>query len=215
MKLRVKYPQGAEKQIIDAIVKREVPSGGLPVDVGVVVQNVGTAAAVYEACRFGKPLYERAVTVSGSAVKEPANLRVRIGTSFADCIGQCGGLSPDAAIIIMGGPMMGAAQWTLDVPVVKGTTGIIALSEKDVSLPAPRACIRCGRCIGVCPMRLSPGLMRRAAEMGHWEEAESYGVMDCIECGACAYVCMTGRDLVQQYKRAKVELRKRSCEVAR
>lgn len=214
--LKTKYPQGAEKQLIEAITGREVPAKkGLPADVGVIVQNVGTALAVFEACRFGKPLFERVVTVSGTAVKEPGNWLVRIGTSFAELVEQCGGLTEDAEIVIMGGPMMGIAQWTLDVPVVKGTTGILALSDRETTRPRPRPCSHCGQCLRACPMRLSPSLMRRAAEKGLWEKTENYGVMECIECGACAYVCGTSRDLVQLYRHAKIELQKRSCEVER
>ncbi len=210
--LKVKYPQGAERQLISAILKREVPSGGLPADVGVIVQNVGTAVAVYEACRFGKPLYERVITVSGSAVREPGNLLVRIGTLFSDIVEQCGGVTDDAKMLIMGGPMMGMAQWTMDVPVVKGTTGIVILAERDLAWPKPHPCIRCGRCLQICPMRLAPALMRAAAEKGRWEDVERYGVMECIECGACAYVCPSSRDQVQLYKRAKDELGKRNSE---
>ncbi|MDD5556809.1 MAG: electron transport complex subunit RsxC [bacterium] len=205
--VEVKYPQGAEKQLIRALLGREVPSGGLPADVGVVVQNAGTAVAVWEACALGKPLYERVVTVSGPSVREPANLLVRIGTTFADLLAQCGGLAPDAALLIMGGPMMGIAQWTAEVPVVKGTSGIIALPSRGI--PAERPCIRCGLCLTVCPMGLSPSLIRRAAERGAWEIAERYGVLDCMECGACAYVCTTSRGQVQHYKRAKMEIGKR------
>lgn len=208
--LKVKYPQGAEKQLIAAIVRREVPPRGLPADVGVVVQNVGTAMAVWEACRMGKPLYERVVTVSGPGVKEPGNWLVRIGTSFREVIGQSGGLTDDVSMLVMGGPMMGVAQWTDEVPVVKGTSGIIALPHCRASSFTPQACIRCGRCLQVCPMGLSPALIRQAAENNRWDLAEKYGVMDCMECGACAYVCMTGRDQVQLYKRAKLEIQKRS-----
>jgi electron transport complex protein RnfC len=206
--LRIKYPQGAEKQLIDAILKRQVPAGGLPSDVGVVVQNVGTAVAAWEACSQEKPLYERVVTVSGPSVRNPGNLLVRIGTPFRDAIEQCGGLKPDAALLIMGGPMMGVAQWTMDVPVVKGTSGIIALPE---CRPAgrPHACIRCGQCLRICPMGLSPALIRQAAERGRWEQAEEHGVLDCMECGACAYVCSTSKNQIQLYKQAKMELKKR------
>ena len=214
MMLRTKYPQGAEKQLIKAVLDREVPAGGgLPADVGVIVQNVGTALAVFEACSLGKPLYERVVTVTGSAVREPGNWLVRLGTSFADLVEQSGGLTDDAAMVVMGGPMMGIAQWTLDVPVVKGTTGIVALREREVARPKGRPCIHCGHCIRVCPMHISPSLIRRAAEKGLWEEAEYYGVTECIECGACAYVCGTSRDLVQIYRVAKLELKKRVCEI--
>jgi electron transport complex protein RnfC len=210
--LKVKYPQGAEKQIISAILNREVPPGGLPPDVGVIVQNVGTAIAVYEACRFGKPLYERVITVSGSAVRNPGNWLVRIGTSFAEVIEKCGGLSPDARMLIMGGPMMGVAQWTMDVPVVKGTTGIIALVERDTPVVGHSPCIRCGHCLRVCPMGLEPARIRRAVERANWEEAERCGIMNCIECGACAYVCPAHRYQMQLYKRAKSALKKRKSE---
>ncbi|MCX6338898.1 MAG: electron transport complex subunit RsxC [Candidatus Aureabacteria bacterium] len=212
--LRVKYPQGAEKQLISAIVKREVPPGGLPADVGVVVQNVGTAVAVWEACSAGKPLVERVITVSGQGVREPANWLVRIGTPFKDIIEQSGGLTPDAAVLIMGGPMMGVAQWTTDVPVVKGTSGIIALPECAASETKPRACLRCGLCLRVCPMGLSPALIRQAAEKGRWDLAEQYGIAECMECGACAYVCTTSKNQIQLYKRAKLELKKRGSHVS-
>lgn len=211
--LRVKYPQGAEKQLISAIVRREVPAGGLPADVGVVVQNAGTAVAVWEACAEGKPLYERVVTVSGTCVREPANWLVRIGTSFKELIEQSGGLTPDAATLVMGGPMMGIAQWTEDVPVVKGTSGIIALPECKPAALKPQACIRCGLCLMACPMGLSPALIRQAAVKGRWDLAERYGVTECMECGACAYVCTTGKNQVQLYKRAKLELKNRSARV--
>ena len=211
--LDVKYPQGAEKQLISAIMRREVPAGGLPADVGVVVNNVGTEVAVWEACAEGKPLYERVVTVSGTCMREPANWLVRIGTPFKDLIEQSGGLTPDAALLIMGGPMMGVSQWTADVPVVKGTSGIIALPECAPAVLRPRACLRCGLCLRVCPMGLSPALIRRAAEKGRWDIAEQYGVNECMECGACAYVCATSKNQVQLYKRAKLELKKRSARV--
>lgn len=211
--LKVKYPQGAEKQIISAIVRREVPARGLPADVGVVVQNVGTAVAIWEACAEGKPLYERVVTVSGPCVREPANWLVRIGTPFKDVIDQSGGLMTDAALLIMGGPMMGISQWTADVPVVKGTSGIIALPECAPAAARSRACLRCGLCLRVCPMGLSPALIRQAAEKGRWDLAEQYGVIECMECGACAYVCTTSKNQIQLYKRAKLELKRRRASV--
>ncbi|MBC8414428.1 electron transport complex subunit RsxC, partial [bacterium] len=153
--LEVKYPQGAEKMLIKAIKDREVPARGLPMDVGIVVQNVGTALAVYEAVRYGKPLIERVVTITGDGIKEPGNMMVRVGTLISDVISQCGGLKEGAVKVIAGGPMMGFAQWTLDVPVVKGTSGILVMSSDEyVSSESYSPCIRCGRCIDVCPMGL-------------------------------------------------------------
>ncbi len=206
--LRVKYPQGAEKQLIAAIIGRSVPAGGLPADVGAVVQNVGTAVAVWEAVSAGKPLFERVVTVSGGGVGEPGNWLVRIGTSFGDLLAQSGGLSPDTAMLIMGGPMMGVAQGTEDVPIVKGTSGIIALLEGEIAAGRERPCIRCGRCLEVCPMGLSPALIRRAVEKGDWEAAGELGVRDCMECGACVFVCTSGMGQIQGFRRAKLELSK-------
>jgi electron transport complex protein RnfC len=177
--------------------------------VGTVVQNVGTAVAVFEAVASGKPLYERVVTVSGRGVKEPGNWLARIGTPLGELVAQSGGLTPDAAMVIMGGPMMGVAQWTLDVPVVKGTSGIIALTEGESIAAEPRPCIRCGRCLTICPMGLSPALIRQAVENEKWELAGELGVRDCMECGACTFVCTSGRDQVQGYRRAKLELAKK------
>lgn len=210
--LKVKYPQGAEKQLIAAVLRREVPPGALPADVGTVVQNVGTAVAIWDAVASGKPLFERVVTVSGRGVKEPGNWLARIGTPFADLVAQSGGLTPDAAMVVMGGPMMGVAQWTLDVPVVKGTSGIVVLTGGEMCAEEPRPCIRCGRCLAVCPMGLSPALIRQATEKGRWELAGELGVADCMECGACAFVCATGRDQVQGYRRAKKELAGRGAK---
>lgn len=204
--LKVKYPQGAEKQLIAALLGREVPPGALPADVGTVVQNAGTAAAVAEAVRDGKPLYERVVTVSGGGVREPGNWLARVGTPFSDLVAQSGGLSPGAAMIIMGGPMMGTAQWTLDVPVVKGTSGIIVLTENETAEGGDAPCIRCGRCLTICPMGLSPALLRQAVEKERWDLAGELGARECIECGACAFVCASGRNQVQGFRRAKLEL---------
>lgn len=210
--LKVKYPQGAEKQLIKSIANREVPSGGLPFDVGVVVQNVGTAVAIAEAVTRGKPLIERVLTVSGDGVREPKNLRVRIGTPFAEVIAFCGG---DAAgsvdgghKIVMGGPMMGLAQYCLEVPVVKGTSGILVLA-KGARAPKESACIKCGRCVSVCPMRLMPNRISDYAEIDKFALCEEYGVRDCIECGACAYVCEVKRPIVHLVKYAKLNLAKK------
>ncbi|HOE27721.1 MAG: electron transport complex subunit RsxC [Candidatus Aureabacteria bacterium] len=207
--LKVKYPQGAEKQLIAALLGREVPPGALPADVGTVVQNAGTAAAVAEAVRDGKPLYERVVTVSGSGVREPGNWLARVGTPFSDLVAQSGGLVPGAAMVIMGGPMMGTAQWTLDVPVVKGTSGIVVLTEDETAAGHDAPCIRCGRCLAICPMGLSPALLRQAVEKERWDLAGELGATECIECGACAFVCASGRDQVQGIRRSKLELSKK------
>ncbi len=206
--LEIKYPQGAEKMLIKAIKGREVPSKGLPMDVGVVVQNVGTALAVYEAVRFGKPLIERVVTVTGTGIKEPANMMVRIGTLMADVIEQCGGLVEGAVKVISGGPMMGFAQWTLDVPVVKGTSGILVMAEDEyVSSDEYTACIRCGSCIDVCPMGLNPSILSIYAEKGFYEDAKENNLFDCFECGSCAYVCPSKRPMVQFIRLAKSQVK--------
>jgi electron transport complex protein RnfC len=212
--LKVKYPQGAEKQLIKAILNREVPSGGLPFDVGVVVQNVGTAAAAYDAVARGKPLVDRVLTVTGAGVKEARNLRVRIGTTFADVIAHCGGFAAEEGErkIVMGGPMMGLAQYSLDVPVVKGTSGILVLTG-GVRAGRETTCIKCGRCVAVCPVYLMPNRISDYAEIDKFDQANEYGVRDCIECGACAYVCDVKRPIVHLVKYAKLNLAKKKQAV--
>lgn len=213
--LKVKYPQGAEKQLIKAILDREVPSGGLPLDVGVVVHNVGTTLAISDAVRQRKPLVERALTVTGPGIKEPQNLAARIGTSFGDLIDFCGGFNGKPGKLIMGGPMMGLAQYTTDVPVVKGTSGILVLRQEDVQTPEERACIRCGKCVEACPMGLLPNDIADFAANDRFGEAQRYGVLDCMECGICAYICPAKRPLVQLIKYVKAELgrlRKKEAE---
>ena len=201
--LVVKYPQGAEKQLIVALLGREVPSGGLPMDVGVVVQNVGTAAAVAAALRQGEPLIERVATVSGPAVAEPKNLRVRIGTPLSHLVECCGGLEAEPAKIIMGGPMMGNALLSLDVPVTRGTSGVLLFGAGQVPLRPEGPCIRCGRCVRVCPARLMPTTIAAYARLDLIAEAEGYGAMDCIECGCCTYTCPPAIPLVQAIRYAK------------
>jgi electron transport complex protein RnfC len=203
--LTVKYPQGAEKMLIKAITDREVPpKGGLPMDVGVVVHNVGTALAIYEAVRYKKPLIERVVTVTGRGVREPKNLMVRIGMMLSELLEDCGGLVDGAVKIIVGGPMMGFAQWSLDVPVVKGTSGVLVQTEEEF-FPSEEyfACIRCGRCIDVCPMGLNPSMLSILSEKGHYEEAKEYNLFDCFECGSCAFICPSKRPIVQFIRLAK------------
>ena len=212
--LKTKYPQGGEKQLIKAILNREVPSGGLPLDIGVVVQNVGTAVAIAEAIKFGKPLIQRVVTVTGSGVKDPQNLMVKIGTTFGEVIEQCGGLTDDAVKVIMGGPMTGIAASSLDMPVVKATNCILVLNKKDAKVFEEMACIRCGRCIKACPVGLLPNFLADYAKLKDWYKTEEYHVADCIECGCCAYVCPSRIFLVQYFKVAKRELqiRKAVCK---
>lgn len=201
--LEVKYPQGAEKQLILALTGREVPSGGLPMDVGVVVQNVGTAAAVADAVRRGQPLIERIATVTGPAVAEPKNLRVRVGTSLRHMIEVCGGLKGDPAKIIMGGPMMGATQLSLDIPATRGTSGVLLFGAGEVALTPEGPCIRCGRCVRVCPAHILPTTINAYARLDLLDEAESVGALDCIECGCCTYTCPAAIALVQAIRQAK------------
>ena len=211
--LEAVYPEGAEKTMIKNILNREVPSGGLPLDIGAMVQNVGTAAAVFEAVELGKPLYERVVTVSGSCVKEPANLKARIGTPIKELIKQCGGLVGEPAKIIIGGPMMGITQYTDDVPVIKGTTGILVLSKKEVlENDKWSACISCARCVEACPVWLVPSILSMAAEKNKFGVAQEYDVCDCIECGICGYVCPSKRPMVQLIKYAKENILKKQKE---
>ena len=204
--LKVKYPQGAEKQLIKAIAGREVPCGGLPMDVGCLVQNVGTALAMFEALKFGRPLVSRVLTLSGSAAKNPGNFKVRIGTPFSHIIAYAGGAADGCGKLIMGGPMMGIAQHTDEVPVVKGTSGILLLGEAEVLREEPGPCLRCGRCVDHCPMRLVPNEIARLVERGKLELAEEYGVFDCMECGVCAFVCPSKIKHVHLMKQGKAEI---------
>ena len=202
--LEVKYPQGAEKMLIKAILGREVPPRALPMDVGVVVQNVGTALAIYEAARFGKPLIERVVTVTGEGIAGPKNLMVRIGTKVSDLIEECGGFKGGAGKVISGGPMMGFALSSLDVAVTKGTSGILVIPEENVfHADEFGPCIRCGRCIDACPMGLMPSMLSVLSERGFYEEAKEYNLFDCFECGSCTYVCPSKRPIVQLVRLAK------------
>ncbi len=198
--LKVKYPQGAEKQLIKALTGREVPSGGLPMDVGALVQNVATAAATYEAVALGKPLYERVASVTGTGVLEPANLRVPVGMSCSLLLDRCG-VDPESNKLIMGGPMMGFAQHTADMPVNKGTSGVLLL--KNAPVYTETSCISCGRCVDACPMGLVPSRLSVLAEAEAWSQLDEWNAMDCIECGSCAYACPARRRMVQQIRRGK------------
>jgi electron transport complex protein RnfC len=204
--LPVRYPQGAEKQLIYAATGRRVPTGGLPMDVGVVVQNVGTAAAVAEAVLHGDPLYARVTTVTGTPVVRPGNWQVRIGTPLAELLRYAGGVSSDPAKIIFGGPMMGTTVYSLDVPVQKNTSGILLLDRSEVTQFTSQACLRCGRCVDACPMDLMPGTLSTQIECERFELSEEWHAVDCIECGCCAYVCPASRPLVQHMRRAKAEI---------
>lgn len=201
--LKIKYPQGGEKQLIKALIGREVPSGKLPLEVGCVVQNVGTAFAVYEAVQKNKPLIERVVTLTGKSVKKPANYLVRIGTPVNNLIETSGGLPEKTGKIISGGPMMGKAVVSTEVPVVKGTSGILIMNEKESHRPLMSNCIRCARCIGVCPMGLEPVLLAQLSANERWEDAERERILDCIECGSCHFTCPSGRPLLDYLRVGK------------
>ena len=206
--LRVKYPQGAEKQLVYAVTKRQIPSGGLPMDVGAVVVNAGSVYQICLAIEKGLPLYERVVTVTG-AVSSPSNLLVRLGTPISHVIAQVGGFSGKVEKLIAGGPMMGITQHNLNSPVMKGTSGLLALNDKMVRGTEESACIRCGKCVMVCPMGLLPYLLGDYAEHERFEDAEKTYVLDCIECGSCAYVCPANRHLVQEMRLAKSQIMQR------
>jgi electron transport complex protein RnfC len=202
--LKVKYPQGGEKQLIKALTGREVPSGKLPVEVGCVVNNVGTAYAVYEAIQKNKPLFERVVTVTGKPVKRPSNFWVRIGTPVSTLLEGAGGIPADTGKIISGGPMMGKALISADTPIVKGSSGILIMPEKESHRVSIQPCIRCAKCIRVCPMGLQPYLLAQLVEHKEYERTEREGVMDCIECGSCHYTCPAGRPLLDYIRVGKV-----------
>ncbi len=205
--LQTHYPQGAEKMLISAVLEREVPSGRLPIDVHAVVQNVGTLAGIGELVAYGQPLIERVVTVTGPGVRAPATLLVPVGTRLSDVLAHCGGLTDDAREILYGGPMMGTPQQFLDVPILKGTSGIVCLTEGQLRARREYPCIRCGACLDACPVFLNPSTLGALARAGHYEQMMDYHVMDCMECGSCTYVCPSNIPLVQRFRVAKGLLR--------
>lgn len=210
--LQVKYPQGAEKQLIAAVTGKEVPSGGLPMDIGVAVHNVSTAAAIADAVLNGRPLIERICTVTGPAIREPKNLRIRIGTPLAHLVDVCGGLLEEPGKIVLGGPMMGFTQLGFDIPATRGTSGLLLLRNDDVDTQPEGPCIRCSRCVQACPMKLLPTTIAAYARRDLLDEATEYCALDCIECGSCSYVCPATIPLVQtiRYGKAAILAKKRN-----
>ena len=202
--LKVKYPQGGEKQLIDAVVGRQVPAPpALPVSVGAIIQNVGTAFAVYEAVMKNKPLFERIVTVTGKSLAHPSNFLTRMGTPMSQLIDACGGLPEDTGKVIGGGPMMGKALLNTDVPICKGSSGVLIMNEKEAKRGEVENCIRCGKCVGACPMGLEPYLLSQCAEQQMWERLEKEDVVSCIECGSCQFTCPANRPLLDYIRLGK------------
>jgi len=203
MPLKVQYPQGGEKQLIDAVIRRQVASGALPISTGAVVQNVGTAYAVYEAVQKNKPLFERVVTVTGKSLKNPSNLLVRIGTPMSMLIEEAGGLPEDTGKVIGGGPMMGKALVNTEVPITKGSSGVLVMPASEASRKEVKNCIRCAKCVSACPMGLEPYLLSALSENADWERMETERIMDCIECGSCQFTCPAARPLLDYCRLGK------------
>ena len=202
--LKVKYPQGGEKQLIDAVVGRQVPAPpAIPVNVGAIVQNVGTAYAVYEAVMKNKPLFERIVTVTGKSLAHPSNFLTRMGTPMSQLIDACGGLPEDTGKVIGGGPMMGKALLNTEVPICKGSSGVLIMNEKEAKRNQPENCIRCGKCVGACPMGLEPYLLSACADQQMWDKLEKEDVTSCIECGSCQFTCPSNRPLLDLIRLGK------------
>lgn len=206
--LRVQYPQGGEKQLIDAVMDRQVPSGALPIEVGAVVQNVGTAYAVYEAVQKDKPLFERIVTVTGKSVKTPKNFLVRVGTPISQLIEAVGGLPENVSKVINGGPMMGRSCSNIEAPVTKGCSGILMMNDEESVRAEAKSCIRCAKCVSVCPMGLEPYLLSTLSKKGMFAEQEAEHVTDCIECGSCSYTCPATLPLLDMIRLGKGEVMK-------
>ena len=210
--LPTRYPQGSEKQLIQAVTDRQVPSGNLPVSVGCAVFNVATFAAIFRAIRMGVPMTQRIVTVSGETVNKPQNFIVRIGTPFRDLISEAGGLTDETERVVSGGPMMGVAQGDLNVPVVKATNAILCLPHDENGAAENPVCLRCGKCVGVCPMGLQPLYMYRYAKCENAKELSRLALLDCMECGSCAFTCPGKLPLVEQFRKGKALLRKAMAE---
>lgn len=204
--LHTKYPQGAEKQLIYACTKREVPSGGLPMDAGAVVNNVATAAAVAEAIQKGMPLVERICTITGGAINKPQNMKIKVGTQLSEIVEQCDGFKGTPGKVILGGPMMGLATDTIEIPSTKTTSGILCFDQEESKLPEPVNCIKCGKCVSICPAFIQPVLISAHALKGDYDKAESYRALDCIECGSCSFVCPSKRPLLHSIRVAKREI---------
>lgn len=202
--LKVKYPQGGEKQLIDAVVGRQVPAPpALPVSVGAIIQNVGTAFAVYQAVMKNKPLFERIVTVTGKSLAHPSNFLVRMGTPMSQLIDACGGLPEDTGKVIGGGPMMGKALLNTEVPICKGSSGVLIMNDKESLRGEVQPCIRCAKCVGACPMGLEPYLLSACADQEMWEKLEKEDVTSCIECGSCQFTCPSNRPLLDLIRLGK------------
>jgi electron transport complex protein RnfC len=206
--LKVKYPQGSEKQLIESITGRKVPAYGLPFDIGVIVQNVGTTKAVYDAVVLNKPLYEKVITISGKGIARPANLQVRVGTRINDIVRYLGGTRSDLAKIVIGGPMMGFAVSSLDIPVTKTVSGILFLNRDEIDDKPHGPCIRCGWCVEACPMGLQPNEIGLYVEAGRAADTAHLGIFECFECGCCAYACPAKRPLVQFIRLAKLKAKR-------
>lgn len=204
--LKVRYPQGGEKQLIDAIIRRQVASGALPISTGAVVQNVATAYAVYEAVQKNKPLVERVMTVTGKSLKNPGNFLVRLGTPVANLIEAAGGLPEDSGKVILGGPMMGRAAASLSSPVGKGTSGVLIIPESEATRKKEEPCIRCAKCVSACPMGLEPYLLAKVSSLNMLDRAEKENIMDCIECGCCTFTCPANRPLLDYVRIGKSQV---------
>ncbi|BEP29939.1 electron transport complex subunit RsxC [Helicovermis profundi] len=206
VELYTKYPQGAEKQLIYACTKREVPSAGLPMDAGAVVSNVATSAAIANAIKTGMPLVERICTITGSSVVEPKNMLIKVGTNIKEIIDQCGGYKGKVGKLIMGGPMMGLASNTDNIPSTKTTSGILIFNEDEAKIPEAENCLKCGKCVSICPSFLEPLYISAYALKNDFEKAEKYNALDCIECGSCSFVCPSKRPLLHSIRVAKKEI---------